>query len=139
MKFLVDTNILSETRRGARGNVGVHAWANSIDERDLLISVITIKEIEVGILHKSRTDPAQALGIRRWLEQVVLPRYADRILSVDVAVARQAAALDVPDRRPTADGLIAATALVHGLTVVTRNTVDFLPTGVPLLNPWQPA
>jgi predicted nucleic acid-binding protein len=136
MRFLLDTNLVSEIRRGNKGNRGVLDWANRQPEADFAISVISIKEIEVGILGKARKDPSQGLVLRAWFDEVLMPRYGSHVLDIDVAVARRAAALDVPDPRPISDGLIAATALVHDLTVVTRNTIDFLPTGVRLLNPF---
>lgn len=136
MKYLVDTNVLSEMRRGPQGNAGVYAWATSVSQFDLAVSVITIKEIERGILGHWRRDKAQSMVYRAWLDHIIIPGYADRVLDVDIAIAQCAAALDVPDPRPVADGLLAATALVHGLTLVTRNTVDFVPTGVRLLNPF---
>ena len=136
MRFLVDTNVLSEMRKGRGGNTGVVAWAGSVDVVDLATSVLCLKELEFGVLNISHSDPSQSLVLRAYLEHFVVPQYADRILPIDRAVAVRAAALDVPKRRPVVDGLIAATALVHGLTVVTRNTIDFLPTGVRLLNPF---
>lgn len=137
MRFLLDTNVLSEIRRGAKGNRGVLNWASAHPETDFAISVISIKEIEVGILSKARKDPSQGLVLRAWFDHVLLPRYGNHVLDIDIAIARRAAALEVANPRPVADGLIAATALVHDLTVVTRNTVDFVPTGVRLLNPFS--
>ncbi len=103
------------------------------------MSAIVVQELEIGTLLAERLDPLQGALLRSWLIDHVLPAFSDRILPVDVAVARRSAALHVPDPRPIRDGLIAATALVHGLTMVTRNTADFEPTGVPLLNPWTAA
>lgn len=100
------------------------------------ISVITVQELERGVRLVERRDPAQGARLRRWLENDVLEPAGDRILPIDVAVARRCAALHVPDLRPERDALIAATALEHGLVVVTRNTADFLPMGVAVLNPW---
>lgn len=136
MKFLVDTNILSEMRKGSRGNAGVAAWSASVDITDLATSVLCIKELEFGVLNVAESDPAHSLALRAYLDHFVIPQYADRILSIDQDIAVRAAALDLPKRRPVADGLIAATALIHDLAVVTRNRVDFLPTGVRLLNPF---
>jgi predicted nucleic acid-binding protein len=136
MRYLLDTNVLSELRKGRNGNEGIRGWADQEDQAHFAISVITIKEIEFGILNKLRSDPDQSMVFRLWLDHHVLPTYSDRILDVSVEVARRAASLDVPHRRPVADGLIAATALVHGLTVVTRNTADLRPMGVPVLNPF---
>lgn len=136
MRFLLDTNVLSEIRKGRNGNDGVRRWASSEDEAHFALSVISIKEIEYGILSKLRSDPDQSIIFRLWLDHHLLPRYADRILDVNVEVAQRAAAFDVPDPRPVADGLIAATAIVHNLTVVTGNVRHFRPMGVPLLNPF---
>lgn len=136
MRFLLDTNVLSEIRKGRNGNDGVRRWASSEDEVHFALSVISIKEIEYGILSKLRSDPDQSIIFRLWLDHHLLPRYADRILDVNVEVAQRAAAFDVPDPRPVADGLIAATAIVHNLTVVTGNVRHFRPMGVPLLNPF---
>ncbi|MGV3490723.1 MAG: type II toxin-antitoxin system VapC family toxin [Devosia sp.] len=134
MRYLLDTNILSEVRKGRGGNAGVQSWAAAEDQASFAISVITIKEIEYGILNRMRHDPEQSMLFRLWLDHHVLPTYSDRILDIDLAVAQKAAALDVPD--PT-DGLIAATALVHDLTVVTRNVRHFASMGVRLLNPFN--
>ncbi len=136
MRFLVDTSILSEMRKGRGGNAGVVAWSGSVDIADLAISVLCLKELEYGVLNVADSDPPKSLVLRAYLDHFVIPQYRGRVLPVDEAVAIRAAALDVPKRRPLADGLIAAAALVHNLTVVTRNTIDFLPTGVRLLNPF---
>jgi len=136
MKFLVDTNIVSEMRKGRDGNSGVVAWSGSIDMSDLAISVLCLKELEYGVLNVAGSDPLKSLVLRAYLDHFVIPQFRGRILPVGDVIAIRAAAFDVPKRRPFADGLIAATALVHDLTVVTRNTVDFLPTGVRLLNPF---
>ncbi len=137
--FLLDTNVVSELRkvRSGKADACVAAWADSVDTGDLFLSVISLQELEIGILLAERRDPAQGGQLRAWLEGHVLPAFAGRILAVDVAVARRSARLHVPDPRPVRDGLIAATALVHGLTVVTRNVGDFAPTGVALLDPWS--
>lgn len=137
--FLLDTNTVSELRklRAGKADPGVTAWAAQVQPSALFVSVITIHELELGVLLKERRDPAQGALLRQWLEQAVLPAFACRILPVDLAVARRSAALHNPDPQPFPDGLIAATALVHGLVVVTRNLADFKVSGVPLLNPWQ--
>lgn len=136
--YLLDTNIVSELRKVRLGKAdgGVAAWAEEVDAADLFISAITLQELEIGVLRAERRDPAQGAMLRTWLDAHVLPAFAGRILPIDTAVARRSAQLHVPDPRPVRDGLIAATALVHAMTVVTRNTSDFEPTGVTLLNPW---
>ena len=103
----------------------------------LFLSAITILELETGALLVERRDPAQGAILRAWLDGHVLPAFAGRVLAVDTAVAQRCARLHVPDPRADRDALIAATALVHGMTVVTRNVADFEPTGVPTLNPWN--
>jgi predicted nucleic acid-binding protein len=101
------------------------------------VSAITIMELELGVLSIERKDPAQGALLRSWLEQQVLPEFSGRTLPVDTAVAQRCARLHVPDKRGERDALIAATALVHGMTVVTRNVTDFQPMGVTLINPWE--
>lgn len=136
--FLLDTNVVSELRKAKTGKAdkNVKSWADSVLATSLFVSAITILELETGILLIERRDPTQGAMLRTWLDGHVLPAFAGRILAVDVAVALRCAKLNVPDPRAHRDSLIAATALVHGLTVVTRNVADFLPTGVEILNPW---
>lgn len=136
--YLLDTNVVSELRkvRAGKADARVAAWADSVDAADLYLSVITIQELEIGVLLSERRDPSRGAIFRGWLSDHVLPAFAGRILAVDTAVAQRSARLHVPDPRPVRDGLIAATALVHGMTVVTRNVDDFVPTGAPILNPW---
>ena len=139
--YLLDTNVVSELRKVRLGKADVHVaeWADSVDAADLYVSVITLQELEIGVLLVERRDPAQGAVLRAWLDAHVLPAFNGRILSIDTAVAQRSARLHVPDPRPVRDGLIAATALVHGMTVVTRNVADFEPTGVVVLNPWTHA
>ena len=136
--YLLDTNVVSELRkiRAGKADLQVATWADSTDAADLYISVITVQELEIGVLLAERRDPAQGAVLRAWLNGHVLPAFAARILFVDTAVALRSARLHVPDLRPVRDGLIAATALVHGMTLVTRNVSDFRLAGVRLLNPW---
>jgi predicted nucleic acid-binding protein len=115
----------------------VVAWASGVPPADLFVSVISILELETGVLLVQRRDPKQGALIRSWLDQHVLPTFSGRVLSVDIAVAQRCAALHVPDPRSERDALIAATAMVHNMTVVTRNVADFQATGAPLLNPWD--
>ena len=139
--FVLDTNVVSELRKAKAGNAdrGVVSWASGVPPEDLFVSVITILELEAGVLLVQRRDPKQGGLIRSWLDQHVLPAFSGRVLSVDTAVAQRCAALHVPDPRSERDALIAATAMVHNMTVVTRNVADFQATGVPLLNPWDTA
>lgn len=136
--YILDTNVVSELRKSARGqaNAGVVAWAQAAPTAGLFLSVITVLELEQGILLVERRDIRQGRALRAWFGSNVLPAFASRILPIDEAVARVCAGLHVPDRRGERDALIAATAIVHGMTVVTRNVLDFEPTGVRLLDPW---
>jgi len=138
--YLLDTNLVSELRKARTGKAdpGVVAWASGVSADTMYLSAITILELELGILLRERRDPAQGALLRTWLEQQVIPGFDDRVLPIDMAIARRCAGLQVPDPRPDRDTLIAATALVHGLTVVTRNVRDFDGTGVALCNPWSP-
>lgn len=138
MSYLLDTNVISELRKPAgRAAPTVRGWAQRQVTHDLLISVITVMEIEIGIARLERRDPAQGEVLRRWLERDLLAAFANRMLPVDLDVVREAARMHVPHHRPERDVLIAATALTRNLTVVTRNTADFEPLGVPLVNPWD--
>lgn len=139
MMFVLDTNVVSELRkvRLGKADANVAAWAESVDAADLFVSAITIMELELGVLSIERKDTTQGAMLRSWLEQHVLPEFSARTLPVDTAVAQRCARLHVPDKRGERDALIAATALVHGMTVVTRNVADFILTGVPILNPWE--
>lgn len=139
--YLLDTNVVSEIRkiRAGKADPNVAVWADGMDAADLFISAITLQELEIGVLLSGRRDPVQGAIFRAWLDGHVLPAFSGRILAVDAAVALRGARLHVPDPRPIRDGLIAATALVHGMTVVTRNVADFEPTGVAVFNPWAGA
>lgn len=139
MMYVLDTNVLSELRRIelGRGDRNVESWAYQVEAEDLFLSSITVEELEIGVLLVERRDPFQGTILRSWLNSFVLPAFNGRILPVDTRIAQLSARFHVPDPHPIRDGLIAATALVHGMTVVTRNVVDFAGTGVMLLNPWQ--
>ena len=136
--YLLDTNVVSELRKvgAGRADPKVAQWAQSVETASLFVSVITIQELEIGIQLAMRRDSTQGELLQQWMNQHVLPAFEGRVLSVDLAVVQRSAALHVPNPRPVRDGLIAATALVHGLTVVTRNVTDFQPCGVTLINPW---
>jgi predicted nucleic acid-binding protein len=138
--FLLDTNVVSELRKVRLGKADPHftEWADSVDAGSLHISAITVLELEIGILQLERKDPRQGAVLRTWLDMLVLPEFNGRIFPVDTAVAQRCARLHAPDPRSERDALIAATALVHGMTVVTRNVADFKTSGVPLLNPSDP-
>ena len=135
--FVLDTNVVSELRkiRLGRADARVAKWADSVESVDLYLSAITVQELEIGVLLAERRDPVQGAMFRIWLSSHVLAAFAGRILPVDTAFALRSAKLHVPDPRPVRDGLIGATALVHGMTVITRNIGDFEPFGVLLLNP----
>lgn len=139
MMFVLDTNVVSELRkvRFGKADANVAAWAQAVDAAALFVSAITILELELGVLLIERKDAVQGAMLRAWLDLQVLPEFAGRTLPVNSAVAQRCARLHVPDKRGERDALIAATALVHGMTVVTRNLADFRPTGVNLLNPWE--
>ena len=138
MTYLLDTNVVSELRKKSTGSAdrNVVAWETGVPAISVYISVVTVLELELGTLQVARRDPIQSAILRSWIDNIVLKAFAGRILSIDVEIARRTAALHVPDPRPEHDALIAASALVHAMTVVTRNTADFIPTGVPTLNPW---
>lgn len=138
--FLLDTNVVSELRkvRSGKADHNVARWADSVDAATMFVSVITIQELEIGTLLAERKDAHKGAILRAWMNQHVMPAFAGRILPVDTAVAQRSATLHIPEPRPISDALIAATALVHGLSVVTRNVSDFEPVGVAFINPWQP-
>ncbi|MDY7092606.1 MAG: type II toxin-antitoxin system VapC family toxin [Acidobacteriota bacterium] len=137
--FLLDTNVVSELRRAGSGKADaqVVTWAEKVPAQRLFLSTITILEIEVGILRLERKNSHRGSTLRSWLENQVLDAFAGRILPIDIPVAHQCAQLHTPDPKPERDALIAATALVHGLTVVTRNTSDFAAMVEKTINPWQ--
>jgi predicted nucleic acid-binding protein len=137
--FVLDTNVVSELRKARHGkaDAGVVDWADRVEASTLYISAITVLELETGVLQMERRDEKQGAVLRAWLNDQVLVEFKDRVLAIDTVVARRCANLHVPDPRAERDALIAATALVHGMTVVTRNTADFFATGVALLNPWD--
>ena len=135
--FLLDANVLGELRLARTGNENVIALVDSIPRNLQFISVITLLEVEQGVLRKERQDPAQGAKLRIWLDNAVRSNFSERILPVTETVALRCARLHVPDKKPERDALIAATALVHDLAVVTRNVKDFSPMNVAVLNPWD--
>lgn len=137
--FVLDTNVVSELRKAATGraNNGVTDWANSVPATLMFMSVISLHELEHGVLLAERSDPTKGAILRSWLDTSVNPAFADRLLPVTADIARQSAALHVPDPAPFRDALIAATALHHDMTVITRNTSDFNRfTNLTATNPW---
>jgi predicted nucleic acid-binding protein len=137
--YLIDTNVVSELRlsKSRPPDPRVVAWTASVSPLNTYLSVVSVLELEKGILSMERRDKAQGAVLRQWLDKSILIGFAGRILPVSLDVARRCAALHVPMTRPDRDAWIAATALVQGMTVVTRNVADFQPTGVPVLNPWE--
>lgn len=137
--YLLDIHVLSELRRqaGGRADPRVTAWSKTIALDDLYLSVVTIHEMELGIRRIERSDPAKAAVLRSWLTGFVLPTFGERVLPVDLGCALRSAQLQAAGSRNWQEALLAATALVHDLVLVTRNTVHFSDTEVPLLNPWE--
>jgi predicted nucleic acid-binding protein len=136
---LLDTNVVSELRKKGSGRCArnVLRWEKSVSAADLYISAITILEIELGVLRIMRRDATQGRILYDWLHDQVIPAFDGRILPLDTAVALRAAALHVPDPRSEHDAVITATALVHGMTIVTRNVADFEGVGLKIINPWS--
>jgi len=135
--FLLDTNVISALRRPERLPPEVTSWADEADVDQCYISVISVLEIELGILAKERVDASTGRILRTWFQTDVLAAFDDRIIPIDTEVAMRCAALHVPDPQPERVGLIAATAVVHSMTLVTRNVADFERTPANLLNPWH--
>jgi predicted nucleic acid-binding protein len=136
VRYLVDTNVLSEVRKGSRCDESVASWWSSVSQDDIFISILTIGEIRKGIERARRRDAHFAISLEKWL-LLVIRNYRDRILTIDIDVAEEWGRLNVPDPLPVIDGLLAATAKVHGLILVTRNVSDIARTGVDSLNPWR--
>jgi predicted nucleic acid-binding protein len=135
--YILDTNVVSELRKAKKAHQNVTKWAQPLPSTTLYISVISILELEIGILLIERRDKEQGAILRTWMGRHVLPTFSGRILAIDTVVAQRCATLHVPNPRSDRDALIAATALVHGLTVATRNVADFDDMGVGVLNPWE--
>ena len=137
--FVLDTNVVSELRkvRSNKANAGVAAWAEQVPSAELFVSVTTIHELEHGVLLMEHSDPTQGAILRQWLDHSVTAAFKNRVLDIDIHVARRAAALHVPDPAPFRDALIGATALVHDMTVVTRDLKDFERfDDLNVFNPW---
>ena len=136
--FLLDTNVVSELRKlgDGKADARVTTWISERDAASFYISALTLMELEIGILRIERRHAVQGQRLRRWMDRHVLPEFRERTLSVDSAVALKCARLHVPDPRAERDALIAATAIVHGMTVVTGNLADFEATRVALVDPW---
>ena len=139
--FLLDTNVISELRkaRAGRADPNVLAWFNECDANTCYLSVISVLELELGILQVERRDERQGSALRNWLENQVLPEFESRLLPIDQRVAKVCAGLHVPDPRSERNAFIAASALVNGMAVVSRNVGDFDGSGVKLINPWEGA
>lgn len=137
--YLLDTNVVSELRKAKSGKCSPNLinWANSVSANSLFLSVITILELEIGILLVERRDPHQGAILRSWFNSHILTTFSDRTIVIDTAIAINCAKLHVPDPRSERDAIIAATAMVHNMTVVTRNVSDFNKTGVEIINPWE--
>ena len=136
--FVLDTNVVSELRKvgDGRADARVTAWVSGRDASSFYISALTLMELEIGILRIERRDAVQGERLRTWMDRYVLPEFLERTLPVDVAVALRCARLHVPDPRAERDALIAATAIAHGMAVVTGNVVDFETTGAEVIDPW---
>jgi predicted nucleic acid-binding protein len=136
VSYLADTNILSEVRKGSRCHPSVATWWSMVPDDEIFLSVMTIGEIRKGIENLRRHDTPAAAALEKWILYVIR-HYRDRILPIDIEIVEEWGRMNVPDPLPVVDGLIAATAKVHGLTLVTRNVADIARTGVATLNPWR--
>ena len=136
--FLLDTNVISELRKlgDGKADARVTAWIAEREAVSLYISALTLMELEIGILRIERRDIGQGERLRTWMDRHVVPEFLERTLPVDSAVALRCARLHVPDPHAERDALIAATAMVHGMAVVTRNKADFETTGARVIDPW---
>lgn len=136
MKYLVDTNVISEVRKGQRCHESVAAWWSTVAPEEIFLSVLTIGEIRKGVESVRRRDARSASTLEAWLLRLI-SHYRDQILAIELDIVEEWGWMSVPDPLPVIDGLIAATAKVRGLTLVTRNTADIARTGVDSFNPWQ--
>lgn len=136
MSYLLDTNVISELRKGERANANVRAWFDGLEDEEIYLSILTIGEIRRGIESVRRRDPDSAAALDSWVARLS-EAHRDRILPIDRAIAEEWGRMNVPDPLPVVDGLLAATAKVSGLTLATRNTADVESAGVELLNPFS--
>lgn len=137
--YILDTNVISELRKAKsqKADKNVLVWASTVPVSQLFLSVISVMELEMGVLLIERKDKTQGIVLRDWLDNHVLKTFKDRIIPIDTSIAQRCATLHVPDPRSDRDALIAASGLIQNMTVVTRNTTDFKHTKVQLLNPWK--
>lgn len=135
--YVLDTNVISELRRPDRADPMVRAWVKGISPADLFTTSINLMELRTGALRLAHRNDPRGPVIQDWVENYVMKAFTGRVLSIDEAVGLRCAEMHVPVTRPYRDSLIAAAAIVHRMTVVTRNLADFQPMGVPTINPWH--
>lgn len=138
MTYLLDTNVIAEVRKGDRANASVRSWFAALDPDSIRLSVLTLGEIRRGIESIRRRDQTAARALERWLRRLA-SEHSGHVLGIDLAVAEEWGRMNVPDPIPVIDGLLAATAKVHGLTLATRNVKDIARCGVEVVNPFEPA
>ena len=135
MSYLLDTNVISELRKGDRAKPSVASWFSGVADEEIFLSVLTIGEIRRGVENVRRRDSDSAAVLDSWLARLS-ETHRDRILPVDRPIAEEWGRMNVPDPLPVVDGLLAATARILGLTMVTRNTADVESTGIELFDPF---
>ena len=136
MNFLLDTNVISELRKKDRANSGVTSWFSDLDGDTIYLSVLTLGEIRRGIENISRRDADAGANLNQWVSRIVMG-FEGRIIPVDATIADEWGRMNVPDPLPVVDGLLAATAKIRGMTLVTRNISDVSRTGIETLNPFD--